>query len=193
MGKRYLKLPGVGRGVKTAKLYDSGAKVFDEGEAEEIHEELYYGKFLDSGELHLSPSEAMHLVDREEIEVEKDGEKLSREDLYGKLREIDDEFDYKYAAYSDIRERGLIVKSGFKFGAHFRVYERGVNPYSSGPKSQNEHTKYVVHAVPENHSMSFQEMSRAVRLAQNIRAKMLWAVVDSESGVTYYEVDHRSL
>jgi tRNA-intron endonuclease len=132
-------------------------------------------------------------VDRGEIDVADDGEELDRKQLMEQLKRIDEEFEYKYAAYSDLRERGLIVKSGFKFGAHFRVYERGVNPYSDGPKSQSEHTKYVVHAVPENHTMSFQEMSRAVRLAQNIRAKMLWAVVDSESGVTYYEVEHKSI
>ncbi len=29
-------------------------------------------------------------------------------------------------AYRDLRNRGFIVKSGFKFGTHFRVYERGV-------------------------------------------------------------------
>lgn len=174
----------------SGKLYDSGVKVFDEEEAEEIHSEKYYGKFQDEGELHLSPCEAMHLVDREELEVEDDGEELSREQLYEEFSGIDKEFDYKYAAYSDLRERGLIVKSGFKFGAHFRVYERGVNPYKDGPKRQKDHTKYVVHAVPESHTMSFQDMSRAVRLAQNIRARMLWAVADSESGVTYYEVGH---
>lgn len=177
----------------TGKLNDSGVKVFDEEEAEEIHSEKYYGKFMDEGELHLSPCEAMHLVDREELDVEKDGEKLERDELHKELSEIDEEFDYKYATYSDLRERGLIVKSGFKFGSHFRVYERGVNPYSDGPKKQKDHTKYVVHAVPENHTLSFQEMSRAVRLAQNIRAQMMWAVVDSESGVTYYEVEHKTL
>lgn len=173
-----------------AKLYESGVKVFDEDQAEEIHSEKYYGKMLDSGELHLSPVEALHLVDREELEVKEANDVLSREELFDHFKHIDEEFDFKYQTYSDLRERGLIVKSGFKFGAHFRVYERGVNPYKEGPKTQKDHTKYVVHAVPENHTMSFQEMSRAVRLAQNIRAEMLWAVVDSEGGVTYYEVEH---
>ncbi|WP_414836874.1 tRNA-intron lyase [Candidatus Nanohalococcus occultus] len=175
------------------KLYSSGVKVFDEDQAEQIHEEYYYGKFLDNGDLHLSPSEAMHLVDREEILIEKNGDELSRDELYDEFEAIDEEFGYKYPVYSDLRERGLIVKSGFKFGSHFRVYERGVNPYTDGKKQQSQHTKYVVHAVPENHTMSFQEMSRAVRLAQNIRASMLWGVVDSEEGVTYYEVEHTSL
>jgi tRNA-intron endonuclease len=174
----------------TGKLADSSVKVFDSEEAEEVHGDLYYGKIQDSGELELSPVEAMHLVSRDELEVEKNGEKIGKEELVDYFSDIDEEFDYKYKAYDDLRERGFIVKSGFKFGAHFRVYPRGVNPYKDGPKEKSEHTKWVVHAVPENHTLSFQDMSRAVRLAQNIRAKMLWAVVDSEAGVTYYEVSH---
>lgn len=174
----------------TGKLSESSVKVWDEEGAEEVHGEMYYGKIMDDGQLELSPVEAMHLVDRDELEVEKDGEQVAQSELYDYFSEIDDEFDYKYKVYADLRERGFIVKSGFKFGAHFRVYPRGVNPYKDGPKKQKEHTKWVVHAVPENHTLSFQEMSRAVRLAQNIRAQMLWAVVDSEAGVTYYEVGH---
>jgi tRNA-intron endonuclease len=173
----------------TGKLAESSVKVWNEEEAEEIHSERYYGKFVDD-KLELSPVEAMHLVDREELEVEDEGEEMTRSEIYDYFSEVDDEFDHKYKVYADLRERGFIVKSGFKFGAHFRVYPRGVNPYKEGPKSQKEHTKWVVHAVPENHTLSFQEMSRAVRLAQNIRAQMLWAVVDSEAGVTYYEVEH---
>lgn len=174
----------------TGKLTESSVKVFDQEEAEKVHGDLYYGKLQGSGELELSPVEAVHLVDRDELEIESGSQVLDKDKLFEYFSDIDDEFDHKYKAYADLRERGFIVKSGFKFGAHFRVYPRGVNPYKDGPKEQSEHTKWVVHAVPENHTLSFQEMSRAVRLAQNIRAQMLWAVVDSESGVTYYEVSH---
>ncbi|MCJ7450468.1 MAG: tRNA-intron lyase [Candidatus Nanohaloarchaeota archaeon QJJ-9] len=155
---------------------------------EEIHEELYYGKEFED-HLDLSLAEAMHLVERKEIEVYKNDEKIGKEELFDRFTEIDDEFIQKYAVYSDLRERGYILKSGFKFGSHFRVYPRGVNPYKKGPKSQKEHTKWVVHSVPEDHNLSYSEMSRAVRLAQNIRATMLWAVVDSEKGVTYYKME----
>lgn len=175
----------------TGKLVESRVRIEDPEGSEEVHDEYYYGKYQDeeSGVLELSLVEALHLVDREVIEVEQAGEELSRDKLYEHCVEIDDEFDHKYKVYDDLRDRGFIVKSGFKFGTHFRVYDRGVNPYSEGPKTQKEHTKWVVHAVPENHTLSFQEMSRAVRLAHNIRATMLWAVVDSEGGVTYYEVE----
>lgn len=171
-------------------LVDSQVKVWDEEDARKIHDEKYYGKILDSGELQLSLSEALHLVERDEIEVVEEEKAFTREELFERCVSMDDEFPQKFSVYSDLRERGYIVKSGFKFGAHFRVYPRGVNPYVDGPKDNKQHTHWVVHAVQEDKTMSFQEMSRAVRLANNIRATMLWGVVDSENGVTYYEVDH---
>lgn len=174
----------------TGKLADSLVKVWDKEDAEEIYEKNYYGKYGEDGSLELSLSEAMHLVDRELLEIERESKVLDREEVYEVFAEKDSEFDFKYKTYSDLRERGYIVKSGFKFGAHFRVYPRGANPYQEGEKRQKDHTKWIVHAVPENEEMSFQEVSRAVRLAHNIRATMLWGVVDSEGGVTYYEVEH---
>ena len=167
------------------ELNESGAYLKgSEEEVEKVHGEAYYGK-VKNNRLELSASEATHLVERGLAEVDE-----SFDGLYDFFSEKDNEFSEKYAAYSDLRERGLIVKTGFKFGAHFRVYERGVNPYKDD-KGRKDHTKYIVHAVRENKEMSFQEMSRAVRLASNIRAKMLWAVVDSERDVTYYEVEHK--
>jgi len=45
-----------------------------------------------------------------------------------------------------------------------------------------------VHAIPEEFTCSFSELSRAVRLAQNIRTEMIWAIIDSEGDVTYYSI-----
>ncbi len=160
-------------------------------EIDQIHSEKYYGKIIsDSGKdvLELSLTETMHLVNKGELTLKDGRKKLNNEVVYERFCEIDAEFPQKYTVYADLRERGYIVKSGFKFGTHFRVYSRGVNPYKEGQKEQKEHTKWVVHAVPENYTLSYQEMSRSVRLAQNIRTKMLWAVVDSENEVTYYEI-----
>ncbi|MFB6116704.1 MAG: tRNA-intron lyase [Candidatus Nanosalina sp.] len=170
---------------------DTRVLVKDEEDAEEVFEDHYYGKYNDDV-LELSLVEAYHLMDRDLLEVRKNGEEVSKEDALERFADEDPEFYHKLQAYSDLRERGFIVKTGFKFGAHFRVYPRGVNPYEEGPKKQEQHTKWVVHAVPEDEELSFSEMSRAVRLAQNIRATMLWAVVDSESGVTYYEVERKT-
>lgn len=170
---------------------DTRVLVRDEEDAEEVFEEHYYGKYNEDV-LELSLVEAYHLMDRNLLKVSKEGSELEKDEALEFFSDEDSEFYHKLQAYSDLRERGFIVKTGFKFGAHFRVYPRGVNPYDEGPKKQEQHTKWVVHAVPEDEELSFSEMSRAVRLAQNIRATMLWAVVDSESGVTYYEVERKT-
>lgn len=174
--------------VAEGKLLQNRVRVWEN--REELHNELYYGKMIEDY-LELSLAEALHLVDRDELTVqEEDSDRtLDRETLFDRFTAVDEEFPQKYAVYSDLRERGYILKSGFKFGTHFRVYPRGVNPYKEGPKTQKEHTKWVVHAVPENHTFTYQEMSRAVRLAQNIRATMLWGIVDTENEVTYYRID----
>lgn len=172
--------------VVEGKLLQNRVRVWDN--QEELHDDLYYGKEIEDY-LELSLVESLHLVDRGELVVHENDAELSREALFDRFTGVDDEFPQKYAVYRDLRERGYILKSGFKFGTHFRVYPRGVNPYKEGPKTQKEHTQWVVHAVPENHTFTYQEMSRAVRLAQNIRATMLWAIVDSENEVTYYRID----
>ena len=170
---------------------DTRVLVKNEDDAEKVFEKHYYGKYNEDL-LELSLVEAYHLMDRDLLQVREGDKLLEKDEALEKFSSEDSEFYHKLQAYSDLRERGFIVKTGFKFGAHFRAYPRGVNPYEEGPKKQEQHTKWVVHAVPEDEELSFSEMSRAVRLAQNIRATMLWAVVDSESGVTYYEVERKT-
>ena len=96
-------------------------------------------------------------------------------------------FHARFIVYSDLRERGFIVRTGLKFGCDFRVYDRGVK-IKKGRKAAHEHTKWIVHAIPEEFTCSFPELSRAVRLAQNIRAEMIWAIVDCENDVTYFSI-----
>ncbi len=145
-----------------------------------------YGKLVEN-RLELSFVEALYLVDKGKLVVSGKGEKMIFEDLIKAGAEIDRELHTTYTVYKDLRERGLTIKTGYKFGCHFRVYERGVR-IKRGPKEAHEHTKWIVHAVAEDYTCSFPELSRAVRLAHNIRAKMLWAIVDQENDVTYYQI-----
>ncbi len=68
-----------------------------------------------------------------------------------------------YLVYRDLRERGLIVKSGFKYGTHFRVYQR----------SLEEHSKYLVHVMGKEEEI--EKISRAVRVAHGVRKTLLLA------------------
>ncbi len=153
---------------------------------EQVYEPGFYGKQL-GDRLELSLVEALILLKRGRIRVLKDNSPISFEELYNHAVSIDRRMPHRYRVYEDLRERGLVVRTGFKFGCDFRVYERGVQ-LKKGPKSAKEHTKWIVFAVPEDYTCSFQELSRAVRLAHNIRARMLWAIVDNEGDCTYYIV-----
>ncbi len=159
-----------------------------------LYDESGYGKPLPEtkpNRLELELTEALYLLEREKIKVfvkKKTRKKTVKFKEFMKFA-VDSilQFQAQYAVYRDLRERGYLVKTGFKFGTHFRVYDRGVK-LRRGPKTSREHTKWIVHAVAEEAAFSLSELSRAVRLAHNIRATMLWAVVDKESDVTYYLV-----
>ena len=151
---------------------------------QQVFESGYYGKELD-GRLELALVESCLLLKRGRIRVLQGGKPMTFKELYDHAVALDKRFPERYRVYEDLRERGLLVRTGFKFGCDFRVYERGVQ-LKKGPKSAKEHTKWIVFCVPEDYTMSFQELSRSVRLAHNIRAKMLWAIVDNESDCTFY-------
>jgi len=141
--------------------------------------------------LELDLIEATYLLEKDRLRIyeKRNGKEkyLSLQEMMKIGEERVKDFHTQYIVYSDLRNRGYLVKTGFKFGAHFRVYEKGVK-IKRGPKAPFEHTKFVVHAVPEEAAFSLPEMARAVRLAHNIRATFIWAVVDKENDITYYEI-----
>jgi len=177
--------------IPKAELQEDRVIIWNEEDAKQIFESGWYGELLED-RLELALVEAALLLKRKKIQILKDKKKLSFEDFYKHCLEKDKRFHTRYVVYKDLRERGLPVRTGFKFGCDFRVYERGVKPIKRGPKAPHEHTKWIVFSVPEDFVCSFQELSRAVRLAHNIRAHMLWAIVDNENDVTYYEVNYIS-
>jgi tRNA-intron endonuclease len=169
------------------ELLEHRVVIWDKKVIDEL-QESGYGKVLEDL-LELSLVEAMYLIEKKKLKVRVKGKKRSvkKKDFYDYATENERNFHARFIVYSDLRERGFVVKTGFKFGCDFRVYARGVK-IKKGPKAAHEHTKWVVHAIPEEFSCSFPELSRAVRLAQNIRTEMIWAVVDSEDDVTYYGI-----
>ncbi len=154
-------------------------------------EQRSYGKRIDD-RLELALVEAAYLVEKKKLSVKKGKTKMSFKAFFEYCSELDKRFHERYAVYRDLRGRGLVVKTGFKFGCDFRVYQRGVL-VKKGPKAPSEHTRWIVYCVPEDYSCSFQELSRAVRLAHSIRATMLWAIVDNEGDITFYEITRQLL
>ncbi len=138
----------------------------------------------EGNQLLLSPEEALYLKEkRKKFEVQdKKGKDLSYEDLFKHFLKKDKEFGLKYLVYRDLKDRGFCVRTGFKFGTHYRVYSRGDRPGKG-------HAIWLVHCVPEEYKAEMPIISRSIRLAQNVRKKMIYAVVDKEGDITYYKFD----
>lgn len=151
---------------------------------DKIYEPHYFGKRRED-RLELNLLESVYLMEEGLLAVERNGGPVSKEEMLDIAREEDCEFDEKYEIYKDLRDKGFLVRSGFKFGTHFRVYDRGVE-LKKGQKSPDEHTKWVVHAVPKDFSWSYPELSRFVRLALNIRSKPTLGVVNKSK--KYYRI-----
>ncbi|MCS7121288.1 MAG: tRNA-intron lyase [Archaeoglobaceae archaeon] len=83
--------------------------------------------------------------------------------------EVEDEIKRKLEVYEDLKKRGLIVKTGFKFGSDFRAYEK-VSSVLDLP-----HSKYLI-TIADDKEFKLNEIVRAVRLAQNVRKTMLFVV-----------------
>jgi len=80
---------------------------------------------------------------------------------------IDREFQSKYVIYADLRDKGLVPKTGYKFGSHFRVYRR----------AQQTHSTELIHVLPETHVFSLPALARAVRLAHGVKKRMIFAFI----------------
>ncbi|HUR61093.1 MAG TPA: hypothetical protein VM286_01845 [Candidatus Thermoplasmatota archaeon] len=70
-------------------------------------------------------------------------------------------------AYMALRDAGVVVKSGFRFGTHLRGYE-------GDPEAG--HALWLIHCLAPGGEMHWSEMSRAIRLAHGVRKRFLVAV-----------------
>lgn len=147
--------------------------------AVKLHEKSHYGNMVLEG-LQLSLIEALYLVEKEKIKILKKGKKISIDEMFQIIRKED--LLTKYLVFSDLRNRGYIVKTGFKYGSEFRLYERGKSP-------GNGHSDYLVKVISEDYEIKSSDFSSYVRVAHGVNKKLLFAVVDEENDITYYNVE----
>ena len=141
-----------------------------------------FGVILSSKKVALSLIEACYLAEKGRLVV-VDGKKkaIEAESLISKIAKKDKNFETKYAVFRDIRDRGYIIKTALKFGADFRVYDRGVKP-------GEDHAKWVVFPVHESERFTWYEFAAKNRVAHSTKKKLLMAVVDDEGDVSYWEI-----
>lgn len=151
-------------------------------QARDLYNTSRFGKLLDNGRVQLSLLEALYLLDKKRLDVLDGRNKpIPFDKLLKKAEKIESNFWVRYVVFKDLRNRGYIVKTALKFGADFRVYERGVKP-------GEDHAKWVVFPVHEVNSLTWHEFAAKNRVAHSTKKRLMIGVVDDEGDVSYWEV-----
>ena len=155
--------------------------VHEPAAVEELGKALAYGSRV--GErLELSLLEAAYLLSTGQLTLKeaRTSRNVPFERLEARGRRLDPGFPERLATYRELRTRQLVVKTGFKYGAHFRAYPR--NP-------EHAHARYLVQAVPDAHRSRWPTIAGGVRVAQGVRKEFLLAGVGSTGSVRFLSLE----
>lgn len=154
-----------------ATLLEDRAIVWDSHSSDQLHKHHLFGKPLDEIRLQLSLVEAAYLQEKNIIDIKESlgNQVLTPAEFSDISTTVEAGFPIKLAVYRTLRDAGMVVKTGYKFGNHFRVYKKVDT--SVGMK----HSEFLVHALDSGHVFSLPQLSRAVRLANSVRKQMVFA------------------
>ena len=153
----------------------------NKNQAQEIYDKSRFGELVD-GKIQYYLVEALYLVEKGKLTVKEDKKAIKKDDLIKLSQKLDKDFWIKYVVFRDMRNRGYIVKTALKFGADFRVYDRGIKP-------GDDHAKWILFPVSESKSLTWYTFSAMNRVAHSTRKNLLVGIVDAESSVTYYNIE----
>lgn len=152
--------------------------LFEKKLSEELLKKEFFGKTFGSG-LQLSLVEALYLAKNSIITPHNSqGKKISLKNFEKIIVKVQPDINQRLMVFTDLKKRGMLVKTGFKFGAHFRAYTQ---------QPEKTHAEYLIHVVNRSFSSTWAEMSRAVRLAHSVNKEILFAQVDGEK-ITYIKI-----
>jgi tRNA-intron endonuclease len=156
--------------------------VWNPTEGSELYRNGFYGKPIGIAKpkipefnvpLILDLMEGVYLVEKGRVTVYEgaDKKKVSSKRLRQMAKKLYEEFDQKYTVYHDLRDNGLVVTPGIKFGCDFAVYKHGPGV---------EHAPYMVSVKQDNSHMTATEIVKAGRLATTVRKRFIIAVPNQE-------------
>lgn len=175
----------VGR-IKT-EFIENFLVVWDPKEGSKLYQNGFYGKPVGIPKpkvtefnvpVILDLMEGLYLMENKTIDV-SEGQKSSKvnlRDLKIRARKLYEDFDLRYAVYKDLREHGLIVTPGIKYGCDFAVYKQGPGV---------DHAPYMVSVKKAKEVITATEIVKAGRLATTVRKRFILAIPDLGQGVQY--------
>lgn len=164
-------------------FYDDLFSVIDEDEeGRALYEGQWFGQFgtyKAKGHGHynkLDAYETLFLMRHAGYKLNVSEKRLARE---ATKRRPD--FPALYEVYEDWRLRGYVLKTGFKFGTHFRLYFPGAKPILE--TGEWVHSKHVIHVFPRDATMLISEWARAIRVAHGVRKTFILAIPGAKKEV----------
>ncbi len=161
------------------ELIENFLVVWNSDDGTELYKNGFYGKPLGISKpkipefkvpLILDLMEGVYLAEKKKISVRyANGENVTVKKLRQEAKKLYDEFEDKYSVYKDLRDSGLVVTPGIKFGCDFAVYKYGPGV---------EHAPYMVSVKDAESDMSATEIVKAGRLATTVRKRFIIAVPD---------------
>jgi len=167
-----------------AELIENFLIVWNTAKGSALYRQGYYGKPIGIPKpklmefnvpLILDLMEGLYLTEKRMLTVTEDKKtkkQVSLTKLRQTARKLYEEFDLKYAVYRDLRDHGLIVTPGIKFGCDFAVYKHGPGL---------EHAPFMVSVKKATDEITATEMVKAGRLATTVRKRFIIAVPEKES------------
>jgi len=150
----------------------------DEVVAKDLYEKHWLGQFGTYKAAHRGKIGKLDIY--ETIFLMKHGSiKLKNKDItVNKILELAEDrikfFSDMYSVYEDWRLRGYVIKTGFKFGTHFRLYFPGASPIREGDEWM--HSRHVIHVFSRKSKMLISEWARAIRVAHSVKKTFILAI-----------------
>jgi tRNA-intron endonuclease len=123
--------------------------------------------------------EGLYLMEKKLIKVIEGPKRknVNLNSLKRTAKKVFDEFDNKYSVYKNLRDKGLIVTPGVKYGCDFAVYKHGPGV---------DHSPYMVSVRTRKDRITATDIVKAGRLATTVRKRFILAMPDLEENKTHY-------
>ncbi len=172
----------------TVEFIENFLVVWNPQQSAELYKMGYYGKPIGIPKpkiaefnvpLILDLMEGLYLAENKTIEVREGSKrkKVTINKLKQRARKLYDQFDLKFAVYSDLRNNGFIVTPGIKYGCDFAVYKHGPGI---------EHAPYMVSVKKSDDEMTATEIVKVGRLATTVRKRFIVAIPDLKTEKIQY-------
>src|SRR3989344_4002083 len=148
-----------------------------------LYEKSRFGEKKEN-KIEYSPVEAIFLLSENKITLLSGKKSITKDVLIKKIRKSDKRIETKLVAYRDLRKKGYILKTALKYGADFRVYERGIKP-------GEDHARWILFTTRESEQLNWHDFAAKNRIAHSTKKNLLIAIVDEEEDVSYYEISWR--